>query len=136
MRKRVVSDSEDSGKIDLSPMIDCIFILLIFFIVTTVFIEEPGAQINKPLLGAAAEQLDKNSILIAVTRDNKVVYANKTIGVKGVSPMIKPILDQDPDVPVIIQGDNDASHGVIQQVHAEAKLAGAKFVAYSAKNPQ
>ena len=136
MRKRVVSDSEDSGKIDLSPMIDCIFILLNFFIVTTVFIEEPGAQINKPLLGAAAEQLDKNSILIAVTRDNKVVYANKTIGVKGVSPMIKPILDQDPDIPVIIQGDDDASHGVIQQVHAEAKLAGAKSVAYSAKNPQ
>ena len=136
MRKRAISDTEDSGTIDLSPMIDCIFILLIFFIVTTVFIEEPGAQINKPELGAAAEQLDKNSILIAVTRDNKVVYANKTIGVKGVSPMIKPILDLDANVPVIIQGDNDASHGVIQQVHAEAKLAGAKFVAYSAKNPQ
>lgn len=115
-------------------MIDCIFILLIFFIVTTVFIEEPGAQINKPDLGLAAGQLDKNSILIAVTRDNKVVYANKTIGVKGVGPMIKPILDLDANVPVIIQGDNDASHGIIQQVHAEAKLAGAKFVAYSAKN--
>ena len=133
MRKRVISE-EDSRGIDLSPMIDCIFILLIFFIVTTVFIEEPGAQINKPDLGAAADQLDKNSILIAVTRDNKVVYANKTIGVKGVSPMIKPILDQDANVPVIIQGDNDASHGVIQQVHAEVKLAGAKFVAYSARN--
>ena len=135
MRKRVISDSEDSGKIDLSPMIDCIFILLIFFIVTTVFIEEPGAQINKPDLGAAAEQLEKNSILIAVTRDNKVVYANKTIGVKGVSPMIKPILDEDNNIPVIIQGDNDASHGIIQQVHAEVKLAGAKVVAYSARNP-
>ena len=134
MRKSAAGDADDSLGIDLSPMIDCIFILLIFFIVTTVFIEEPGADINKPDLGAAAEQLDKNSILIAVTRDNKVVYANKTIGVQGVSPMIKPILDQDPDVPVIIQGDNDASHGVIQQVHAEAKLAGAKFVGYSARN--
>ena len=136
MPRKSVSDGDDSLAIDLSPMIDCIFILLIFFIVTTVFIEEPGAQINKPELGLAAEQLDKNSILIAVTRDNKVVYANKTIGVKGVGPMIKPILDLEPDVPVIIQGDNDASHGVIQQVHAEAKLAGAKFVAYSAKNQE
>ena len=135
MRKRVVNDGDDSQGIDLSPMIDCIFILLIFFIVTTVFIEEPGAQINKPDLGAAAEQLEKNSILIAVTRDNKVVYANKTIGVKGVSPMIKPILDEDNNIPVIIQGDNDASHGIIQQVHAEVKLAGAKVVAYSARNP-
>jgi biopolymer transport protein ExbD len=134
MRKRAAGYADDSLGIDLSPMIDCIFILLIFFIVTTVFIEEPGAQINKPDLGAAAEQLDKNSILIAVTRDDKVVYANKTIGVKGVSPMIKPLLDADSSIPVIIQGDNDASHGIVQQVHAEAKIAGAKFVAYSAKN--
>ena len=134
MRKRAVSDSDDSVPIDLSPMIDCIFILLIFFIVTTVFIEEPGAEINKPDLGLAATQLDKNSILIAVTRDNRVVYANKTIGVKGVGPMIKPMLDLDPNIPVIIQGDNDASHGIIQEVHAEAKTAGAKFVAYSGKN--
>ena len=135
MRKRAASDGDEALDINLSPMIDCIFILLIFFIVTTVFIEEPGAQINKPDLGAAAEQLEKNSILIAVTRDNKVVYANKTIGVKGVSPMIKPILDEDNNIPVIIQGDNDASHGIIQQVHAEVKLAGAKVVAYSARNP-
>ena len=134
MRKRSIGDGEENLDINLSPMIDCIFILLIFFIVTTVFIEEPGAQVNKPDLGLAADQLDKTSILIAVTRDNKVVYANKTIGVKGVGPMIKPILDAGPDTPVIIQGDNDASHGIIQQVHAEAKLAGAKLVAYSAKN--
>jgi len=134
MRKRAATAQEDVLDINLSPMIDCIFILLIFFIVTTVFIEEPGAPVNKPDLGLAAGRLDKNSILIAITRDNKVVYANKNIGVKGVGPMIKPILDAEPNTPVIIQGDSDASHGIVQQVHAEAKLAGAKLVAYSAKN--
>ena len=134
--RKLSSDQDDNVEINLSPMIDCIFILLIFFIVTTVFVEETGLKVNKPDLSTAPLQLEKNSILIAVSSDDKVVYAKKTIGVQGVAAMLKPLLTADPDLPVIIQGDQAASHGVVQRVHAEAIIAGARKqnISISAKN--
>lgn len=118
-------DADEEVHIDLSPMIDCIFILLIFFIVTTVFVDETGVKVNKPDAGGAASNLDSNSILIAVTADDKVFYSGESVGVQGVLSKIKPQLVENPDMPVIIQGDKEATHGTVQQVHAQAILAGA-----------
>lgn len=118
--------SDDETQIDLSPMIDCIFILLIFFIVTTVFVEETGVTVNKPDLGGAASSLESNSILLAITDDDKVYYGGKSVGVAGVQAAIRPLLIEDPDIPVIIQGDIAASHGTVQEVHGQAINAGAK----------
>jgi biopolymer transport protein ExbD len=127
-------DREDNEEVDinLSPMIDCIFILLIFFIVTTVFVEETGVEVNKPDASSAV-QLEKNSILIAITPDDKVIYGGKDIGVTGVAPQIKQLLLKD-DLPVIIQADRGASHGVFAQVYGEAKLAGATKINFSTLN--
>lgn len=119
-------EGDDEVHIDLSPMIDCIFILLIFFIVSTVFVEETGVKVIKPDVGAAASALDSNSILLAVTNEDKVFYGGESIGVQGVIGKIKPLLTETPDMPVIIQGDKEASHGTVQQVHGQAMLAGAQ----------
>lgn len=120
------SDSgDDETAIDLSPMIDCIFILLIFFIVSTVFVEETGVKVNKPDVGGAASALDSNSILLAVTGSDEVYYGGKSIGVAGVQAVVRPLLVDDPEMPVIIQGDIKASHGIVQQVHGQAINAGA-----------
>ena len=122
---RNLNDSSDEEvHIDLSSMIDCIFILLIFFIVSTVFVEETGVTVNKPDVGGASA-LEKNSILLAVTAEDKVYYGGESIGVQGVVGKIKPLLAETPDMPVIIQGDKGATHGVVQQVHGQAILAGA-----------
>lgn len=118
------NESDDNVAIDLSPMIDCIFILLIFFIVSTVFVEETGVTVNKPDVSGASA-LEKNSILLAVTKDDKVFYGGESIGVQGVIGKIKPLLIETPDMPVIIQGDKEAAHGTVQQVHGQALLAGA-----------
>jgi biopolymer transport protein ExbD len=118
-------DQDEPVVIDLSSMIDCVFILLIFFIVSTVFVEETGVTVNKPDVGAAAASLEKNSILIAVTSDNKIFYGGESIGIQGIIGKIKPLLTENPDMPVIIQGDKEASHGIVQQVHGQAILAGA-----------
>ena len=64
--KKSLSATESAGDINISPLIDMVFILLIFFIVTTVFVEETGVDVNKPQ-AASAVQLEKNSILIAIT---------------------------------------------------------------------
>ena len=130
-RRSIYAKEDETAEINLSPMIDCIFILLIFFIVTTVFVEETGVEVNKPE-AAAAVQLEKNSILIAVTKDNKVIYGGRDIGISGVSPIVKR-LTLNEDIPVIIQADEGASHGVFARVYGEAKLAGAKAINFSTK---
>jgi biopolymer transport protein ExbD len=122
---RSLSDESDEPVIiDLSSMIDCVFILLIFFIVSTVFVEETGVTVNKPDVGGASA-LEKNSILLAVTAEDKVFYGGESIGVQGIIGKIKPLLSETPDMPVIIQGDKDSAHGIVQQVHGQAILAGA-----------
>jgi biopolymer transport protein ExbD len=122
--RNLSDESEEPVNIDLSSMIDCIFILLIFFIVSTVFVEETGVTVNKPDVGGASA-LDKNSILLAVTADDKVFYGGESIGVQGIIGKIKPLLTDTPDMPVIIQGDKESTHGIVQQVHGQALLAGA-----------
>ncbi|MFD2256600.1 ExbD/TolR family protein [Luteolibacter algae] len=122
--RNLSDDSEEPVHVDLSSMIDCVFILLIFFIVSTVFVEETGVTVNKPDVGGASA-LEKNSILLAVTAEDKVYYGGESIGVQGVIGKIKPLLTETPDMSVIIQGDKAATHGLVQQVHGQALLAGA-----------
>ena len=99
----MTSDEGSEAGIDMSPLIDCVFILLIFFIVTTVFVEETGVEVDKPQ-AASASQLEKTSILIAVTDEGAVVYGGREIGVNGVQPLVKRMLQKE-DIPVIIQAD-------------------------------
>jgi biopolymer transport protein ExbD len=122
----------DSTEINLSPMIDCIFILLIFFIVTTVFVEEPGVEVIKPDATVDAD-LEKNSIIIAITADDKVVYGGKELGVSGVSARVKQLLTRD-DLPVIIQADIHASHGAFSDVWSAVKNAGASKISISTRD--
>jgi biopolymer transport protein ExbD len=70
------------------PLIDCVFILLIFFIVTTTFVEETGVEVDKPQ-AASAVRLEKTSILIALTAKGEVVYGGREIGISGVQPLVK-----------------------------------------------
>ena len=93
--------------INISPLIDMVFILLIFFIVTTVFVEETGVEVEKPE-AASAMQLDKNSVLIAVTTKGQVVYGGKEIGVNGVRAIVRRLTTKE-DMPVIIQVDEGAN---------------------------
>ncbi|MEM6885325.1 MAG: biopolymer transporter ExbD [Verrucomicrobiota bacterium] len=117
-------DSGGSDEVDISPLIDVVFILLIFFIVTTVFVEETGVEIDKPQ-AASAQNLEKNSILIAVTADGEVVYGGNDIGVSGVQPLVKRMTASE-DMPVIIQADKGGNVGLFMRVYDQAKLTGAK----------
>lgn len=124
-REASADDDNDAG-IDMSPLIDCVFILLIFFIVTTTFVEETGVDVDKPQATTAAN-LEKTSILIALTSSGEVVYGGKAIGVGGVQSVVKRMLQQE-KVPVIIQADTDAQSGLLVRIIDEAKLGGAEKV--------
>ena len=126
-RKLLFEESAKAEEINVSPLIDIVFILLIFFIVTTVFVEETGVQVQRPQ-AASAIDLEKNSILIAITEDSKIIYGGQEIGVKGVRGIVKRLIQQDADMPVIIQADKNSSVDLYTKVHDEAALAGATSI--------
>ena len=121
----------DGPGIDMSPMLDCVFILLIFFIVTTTFVEEPGVEVEKPRV-ASAKMLEKTSILIALTPEGDVVYGGREIGVNGVQTLVRRMIAKD-NLPVIIQADTGAPSGVLIRVIDEAKAAGANKVSVATR---
>ena len=114
----------------MSPLIDMVFILLIFFIVTTVFVEETGVEINKPE-AATQVDLEKNSILIAITANGNVVYGGREIGINGVRAQVRRLVQEDPRMPVIIQADESVPTRTLVRVLDEAKLGGAISVSIS-----
>ncbi len=132
-REMAADEGNDAG-VDISPLIDCVFILLIFFIVTTTFVEETGVEVDKPQ-AASSVQLEKTSILLALTAKGEVVYGGREIGFSGVRQLVKRML-QTEEVPVIIQVDAEADSGLLVRVIDEAKLAGAKKVSLATRRPQ
>jgi biopolymer transport protein ExbD len=117
-------DEEFKHGIDLSPLIDVIFILLIFFIVTTVFIKETGIEVDKPS-ATASEPLSNELILLAVTANGDVVHDRSNIGVSGVRSTVSALLLIQ-ERPIVIQADRRVTLDLLVRVMDEAKLAGAK----------
>ena len=118
--------ASNEGEINISPLIDIVFILLIFFIVTTVFVEETGIKVDKPR-AAAQQDLEQNSILIGITAAGDVFYGGRSIGVEGVRAVVSRLLKQEL-MPVIIQADKSTPTETTVSVLDEAKLAGAEQV--------
>lgn len=133
-RFRNLSSEESDAGIDMSPLIDCVFILLIFFIVTTTFVEETGVEVDKPQ-AASSVRLEKSSILLALTAQGQVVYGGREIGISGVQPLVKRLLQKE-DIPVIIQADSASASGLLVRIIDEAKLAGATKVSLASSKPK
>lgn len=129
--RQMTADEGSETGIDISPLMDCVFILLIFFIVTTTFVEETGIEVDKPQ-AASSVRLEKTSILIALTEKGEVVYGGREIGFSGIQPLVKRMLQKE-DVPVIIQADTAAQSGLLVRVIDEAKLAGAEKVSVATR---
>jgi len=120
--KKALSASDDVEDINISPLIDMVFILLIFFIVTTVFVEEPGVDIIKPV-AYNAKDLPKNCILIGVTESDNVFYGGEEVGLNGIRVKVRRMIKENSTYPVIIQADVGATNGTIARLIDECKLA-------------
>ncbi|MEZ6037089.1 MAG: biopolymer transporter ExbD [Planctomycetota bacterium] len=125
------SDDGAEGGIDMSPMIDCVFILLIFFIVTTTFVEETGMEVDKPQ-AASSVQLEKSSVMFALTDKGEVWFDGKNVGVGQVRPIVARKMLKE-KVPVIVQADAAASAGLLTRVIDEAKLGNAEKVSIATR---
>jgi len=126
-RFRHVTTPQTGAEINLSPLIDVVFLLLIFFIVTTVFVEETGIEVSKPR-AASSEDLDKHAILLAVTSGGRVYQGGREIGVDGVRAVVGALLGQAPGTPVVVRADAATPTQTTVRVVDAAKLAGAESV--------
>jgi len=131
--KRITPHSSVSREIEInmSPMIDCVFLLLIFFIVTTVFVEETGVEVNKPT-AISANDLEKQSLMVALTSTGKIVYGGHEIDINSVRGIISQQL-RNRDIPVIIMADRKSSTGQLVELMDECKLGGATRVSVAAQ---
>lgn len=116
----------DLAEINLAPLIDMMFLLLIFFIVTTALVEEVGIEVQKPK-AASSQPLEKKGIMIGVTGDDRVMYGGKEIGLSTVRGLVSRLLAAE-ERPVIVITDQASHSGVLVDVIDECKLAGAKTV--------
>jgi biopolymer transport protein ExbD len=119
-------------EISIAPLIDMVFILLIFFLVTTSFVRETGVSVQKPK-AASAQSLKKTSVLVAVTKDGTVHMEGHRVSLPTVRALVRRQLSVNPDTPVIIVADAAAQMGAVVNVMDECKLAGARNVSIAAK---
>ena len=122
MKQSRFSERPSLQGINVSPLIDMVFILLIFFIVAAVFVEEPGVKVERPVT-IASEKLEKNSILIALTHDNEIYYGGDSIGLEGIRPLVRRLL-RIKEMPVILQVDKNADGNTLVRLIEEARIAG------------
>jgi biopolymer transport protein ExbD len=108
--------------IDLAPLLDVVFILLIFFIVTTAFVRETGVDVEKPT-AVSTQKLQKSIYLIAITAAGEVFYGGTNIGVDGIRATLMQLNRTNPR-PLVIQADKSVSTELLVKVIDQAKLAG------------
>lgn len=131
MRKRRVVQ-EDSSSIDLTPMLDVVFILLIFFIVTTSFVKEAGIDINRPK-AATSTSKPKANIMIAINEIGSIWIDKREVDVRAVRANVERLRAINPEGGVIIQADEFSQTGVLVKVMDQIRLAGVEDISISSK---
>lgn len=109
-----VNTDEEEVELNMTPMLDVVFILLIFFIVTSVFVKEPGVDVTRP--DAATTERLRPSILIAVTNEDEVWINRRVYDINGVRGAVEQLIEENPRAEAMIQGDADASSGLVFEV--------------------
>ncbi len=114
---------EEETQIDMTPMLDVVFILLIFFIVTASFVKESGIDVNRPE-AATAVQKDRANILVAISDTGEVWINKRQVDVRAVQANIERLYAENPQGSVVIQADKKATTAVLIQVMDAARAAG------------
>ena len=130
VRRNFTEDNEMTD-INISPLIDMVFILLIFFIVTTVFVEERGMGVNKPS-PVSANNMDKDTIVFKLTGTGQVLYKDSDVGVGGIRAIVRQETARE-QLPVIVNVQEGAVAGLIVRVIDESKLGGAANISLSSE---
>ncbi len=128
MGRKSNKSEEEVGGIDLTPMLDVVFIMLIFFIVTASFIKEAGIEINRPE-ATTAEPKRKANILIAINDNNEIWIDKRAVDKRSVKAQIERLHAENPKGTVVIQADDEANVETLTEVAEAAREIGIEGVA-------
>ncbi len=120
--------------LDISSLIDMVFILLIFFLVNTSFVRETGVTVSRPTASTATVE-KKSAILIGVDTEDRIFMENREIDARAVRANVERALAENPEAAVVVVADKASSTGVAITVMDGARLAGASSVSLAAKRP-
>ena len=121
----------EEAQIDLTSMLDIVFIMLIFFIVTSSFVRESGVEVNRPQASNVVSQKDAG-IFVAITSANDIFIDKRVVDVERVQATLEHLLLEQPDASLVIQADEHAYNGTVVKVMDAAKGAGVKNIALAA----
>ncbi|RLJ17299.1 biopolymer transporter ExbD [bacterium endosymbiont of Escarpia laminata] len=131
MRHRHTESESGGVTINLTPLIDMVFILLIFFMVTSSFVKETGVDIDRPS-AATAVRKELASILIAVTSKGEVWIDKRRVDLRAVRANVERLHAENPEGAVVILADEQAPTGIVVRVLDQARLAGVESVSIAA----
>lgn len=121
---------KEETEINLTPMLDVVFIMLIFFIVTTSFVKESGIEVNRPS-AQTSKQKAKANILIAIRNDNEIWIDKRMVDIRAVRANIERLKASNSQNSIVIQADKDAKTGTLVQVMDQVRLAGITNISIS-----
>lgn len=133
MRKRDFFEENEDAGIDMTPMLDIVFIMLIFFIVTTSFVKESGVDINRPVAQTSTKKDKGNNILVAITNNEEIWIDKRQIDLKSLRANIQKISSSDDKTAIIIQADIEAKTGLLVEVMDQIKMAGIQNISIATK---
>ena len=132
MRRRKAIIGEETEEIDLTPMLDVVFIMLIFFIVTATFVKEIGIDVNSPDKNQNVKDADKQSIVVQITNRDRIRIRGRDIDFRAVRANIERLHAENPDAPVVVQPHPDSTTETLVHVMDSARQAGVYAVSIAA----
>jgi biopolymer transport protein ExbD len=132
--KSIIDSEEAESTIDVTPMLDVVFIMLIFFIVTATFVKEAGIDVRRPAAETAITQ-NKANILVAIDSRNSIWVDKREIDLRAVKPNIRRLMSLNPQGMVLVQADKTSYTNTLISVMDEIRAAGVTNIAISAEKP-
>ena len=126
-----VNPDDEESSVDITPMLDVVFIMLIFFIVTATFIKESGIEVDKPSAATAIVQ-EKASILIAIDANNNVWINRRQVDLRSVRSIVERLHAENPKGTLVIQADRESKNDTLVQVMDASRRAGIYDIALAA----
>ena len=133
MRRKVRMD-DDEAEINLTPMLDIVFIMLIFFIVTATFVRETGIDVVKPP-DSKVQNVKKKSILVRIDDLGRVWVDRRRVDIRAVRANIERLSAERPDAPVVIQAETKSKTGLLVEVMDAARQAGVVNISLASQEP-
>ena len=127
MRQRVLLGSQhDDAEVNMTPMLDIVFIMLIFFIVSTSFVRESGIDVDRPV-AKTSETQTKTAVMIALSAEEEIWLDRKPIDIRMVRPSLERMKVEQAEISAVVQADKDSSTGELVKLLDQLRLAGVPY---------